>query len=540
MRIPLPIKLMISYLVVAGLIAIPSLWFLRQSLDASLEQVEVQELRNRVESLRDFLARTPKAGFDRTVRDSAVLLGLRITIVDRSGVVLNDSELPPEKVAGMENHHDRPEVLMAFSGGFGFDRRKSATTGTETIYEAVGLPGAGPMPAPAVVRVAMPASVLRGAVSRTFLALRLSAGVGVSAAILLSLVAAFYVSSPLRRMRDAARAFAEGRWIAVKKINTGDELEDLSTALLELGSRLRGQLIEVGAQESLLVQAVRAAPVPAALLRPSDEPILLNGSLRERWGITPGNEAERLGELLGSTQYRAARLLAERSALPTELVLAMSGHKGEKDGDKTKGTLVPLCRPDAPPLWLLLLDAKGPESEARGPEAVQHHLRAAERLLLQLWDEHPQSPQLWPQLARLHRQLDETAHAAGRPEPTGVVPVEGAPLITRCIEEVRTLYPEAAPRLVMDLSATCQLAESGGLLARAVRLFIGEALRALPAGRTLEVVSEIEPTMLRLHLDGATPSDLGAIRELARALGTDVGRVKNREREAAWLTLPKA
>jgi hypothetical protein len=30
------------------------------------------------------------------------------------------------------------------------------------------------------------------------------------------------------------------------------------------------------------------------------------------------------------------------------------------------------------------------------------------------------------------------------------------------------------------------------------------------------------------------------IQELARALGTEAGRVPNREREAAWLALPRA
>ncbi len=567
MRVPLPIKLMISYLLVAGLIAIPSLWFLRRSLDASLEGVEVRELRGRVESLRDLLARVPDGNFDRAVRESAMLLGLRVTVVDRAGVVLNDSDVPQEKVVGLENQHDLPEIMAALSGGFGSSRRKSALLGSVLLYGAVPLPGPGPMPSRAVVRVATRASVLHDAVSSTLLALRLAAGVSVSAAILLSLVAALFVSFPLRRMRDAARAFAEGRWITVKRVRTGDELEDLSTALEALGARLRGQLIEVGAQETLLLQAVRSVPVPAALLRPDGETLLLNGALRQFLGLTADNEAVRIEALTDSAQFRAARREAERTALPIELVLAVTGSDGAQqsgapgadgtqqsgapysdsaqqsgapyiEGEKARGSLVPLCRPSGPPLWLLYFQVDGPESEARGPEAVQLHLRGMEVMLLGLWDE---QPTLRPVLARLRRRLDDTAHAAGRPESVGVEPVDGATLISRSIDEVRVLYPEAAGRLNLDLmKATCKLAESAGLLSRAVRLFVGEALRALPQGRTLEVVAEIEPTVLRLSLDGATPGDLAPIRELARALGTDAGRVKNHEREAAWLTLPKA
>src|SRR5262245_16052839 len=116
---------MASYLLVAGVIVIPSLWFLRQSLLQSLEASERRELKGRAEAVRERLAAVPEAQIDRVVRDSASLLGLRVTCIDKSGTVLADSDLAPERVPSMENHHDRPEVLAALEGGYGYARRMS-------------------------------------------------------------------------------------------------------------------------------------------------------------------------------------------------------------------------------------------------------------------------------------------------------------------------------------------------------------------------------------------------------------------------------
>src|SRR4051794_31252249 len=116
---------MVSYLLVAGLIFFPSLWFLRRSLASSLEQAELRDLKGRVEAVRYRLAAVPDADLDRVLRDTASLLGLRITYIDRAGVVKSDSDLPLDRVVSMENHRTRKEVLAALAGSLGYDRRLS-------------------------------------------------------------------------------------------------------------------------------------------------------------------------------------------------------------------------------------------------------------------------------------------------------------------------------------------------------------------------------------------------------------------------------
>jgi hypothetical protein len=73
-----------------------------------------------------------------------------------------------------------------------------------------------------------------------------------------------------------------------------------------------------------------------------------------------------------------------------------------------------------------------------------------------------------------------------------------------------------------------------------VRTFVAEALRVAPPDRRVMLTAETGPSEVRLLLEGAAPADIDVPRQLARALGTDAGRDPTREREAAWLALPRA
>lgn len=58
----------------------------------------------------------------------------RITIIDKTGVVLQDTQTSPSI---MDNHGTRKEVQEAFHKGEGYETRHSKTLGTQTFYHAV-------------------------------------------------------------------------------------------------------------------------------------------------------------------------------------------------------------------------------------------------------------------------------------------------------------------------------------------------------------------------------------------------------------------
>ena len=76
--------------------------------------------------IRDF----DRERFQRLAHES----GARLTLIDKSGRVLGDSDSNP---SAMENHATRPEFVMALRGQTGSDLRTSNTLGVMFMYVAV-------------------------------------------------------------------------------------------------------------------------------------------------------------------------------------------------------------------------------------------------------------------------------------------------------------------------------------------------------------------------------------------------------------------
>src|SRR5262249_57517114 len=57
----------------------------------------------------------------------------RLTVIAADGRVLGDSEVAVDDLPRVENHGTRPEVLAAFAGEVGRDRRTGATIGASLL-----------------------------------------------------------------------------------------------------------------------------------------------------------------------------------------------------------------------------------------------------------------------------------------------------------------------------------------------------------------------------------------------------------------------
>lgn len=85
--------------------------------------------------IHSYITVHPNSSFD-SISEILHLLpsNLRLTIIENSGKVTYDNEVPDVK--GIENHKFRVEVLKAIEKGFGSDIRKSNTTKQEYVYYA--------------------------------------------------------------------------------------------------------------------------------------------------------------------------------------------------------------------------------------------------------------------------------------------------------------------------------------------------------------------------------------------------------------------
>jgi len=170
---------------------------------------------------------------DAFVRQLALDISARITVISSEGVVLADSEV---NASGMENHLDRPEIVQAKAQGSGSSIRKSSTLGIDEMYVAVyrtGVSGGG-----VFFRVALPLSSVSDSlavINRTIVA-------GTAVAALVAVLVALWISIPtslsLKRLTVMSRSIAAGELDQRIDVSSRDEVGELAAAFNVMSGRL--------------------------------------------------------------------------------------------------------------------------------------------------------------------------------------------------------------------------------------------------------------------------------------------------------------
>jgi len=177
-------------------------------------------------------------------------LEIRLTIILPDGTVAADSTVGASRIAGMENHSDRPEVQTALSGKTGISLRRSMTLREEERYIAIPMLSGDRMVG--VARTSVPVTLLSRRLDRIR---AITWGTGIAAFLLMlagTAVRAKHVTGPLKEMTAAARELASGNFGKRVQVGTGDELEDLGGALNLMASRLEQTISQLEAGKARL------------------------------------------------------------------------------------------------------------------------------------------------------------------------------------------------------------------------------------------------------------------------------------------------
>jgi len=208
------------------------------------------------------LSGSPEAGTaSRLVQTLARQLEGRATLIDAAGRVLADSAVSPDRIASVENHAGRPEVVQARATGSGFDRRLSATVAEPFVYVARRL---GSRAAPAgYLRLAVPKSSLSAAEAPSR---RRTNGISV---LFGGLVFAVLVAARLRhaseqgRVARAVAEAAEGRRPEVP-LGTSEATEEVYAALSRFAALVQDE--REGSRRAALLARTVFDQVPAGLV----------------------------------------------------------------------------------------------------------------------------------------------------------------------------------------------------------------------------------------------------------------------------------
>ncbi|HEY49565.1 MAG TPA: cell wall metabolism sensor histidine kinase WalK [Dehalococcoidia bacterium] len=219
----------------------------------------------------------------------------RVTIIDRDGVVLGDSE---ENPADMENHANRPEIQEALALGSGSSIRFSTTLGYDMMYVAVPISVNSTIVGTA--RVSLPLTEIDealGHINRTIIWVAIIAAF---ITILLALHISKITTDPVRKLTQLSQKIAQGDLDHEIQINSSDEVGDLAKAFNLMAVRLKEMIALITAERDRMAVTLSHMDNGIVVVN-GDSQITLMNTAAERMLQISGEEA------LGHTFVEAAR-----------------------------------------------------------------------------------------------------------------------------------------------------------------------------------------------------------------------------------------
>jgi two-component system phosphate regulon sensor histidine kinase PhoR len=258
--------------------------YLTRELDADLSVRVRDELLSRLRLIAREAAQYPAAlddaaRWDAFADDLGDVTRARVSVIRDDGVVLGDSDVRATELARVENHKARPEVQGALNTGSGSSVRFSDTVRQRFMYAALPFTHDGRRAG--VVRLAKPLTEVDGAISEVRRLVMFASGLGLLAAILMSSLAAHWMSKTVRSLTAVARRMAEGDLSARTRLVGSDEVAELGRALDQLASGLMSALSELRSERDLLSRVLHGMQEGVLLLDRSGRVALANVALRD-------------------------------------------------------------------------------------------------------------------------------------------------------------------------------------------------------------------------------------------------------------------
>ncbi len=199
----------------------------------------------------------------------------RVTIIDRDGTVLGDSEEDP---AIMENHATRPEVRDALNTGLGESTRYSTTLGKRMMYVAV------PITLGSEILGVARTSLSLAAVDNLVRRLTLGVFAMITSTTVLVILAAWIVTRTMTRhirvFATAAKRIASGDLGYKIAVDSKDEVGELTQAFNQMSLKLK-ELVAAVSQDRARLATILDNMTDCVIMTDAEGQILLANKAAE-------------------------------------------------------------------------------------------------------------------------------------------------------------------------------------------------------------------------------------------------------------------
>ncbi len=240
----------------------------------------------------------------------------RYTVTDNTGKVLCDSHENPQH---MDNHRERPEIAEALKGRNGDAIRFSQTLKADLMYVALPIRNEGRVAA--VIRAAIPLSVIDKATRTIYTNIAFSAFIVIILASAISLFIARRISRPLYEMRQGAQRFAEGNLKKELPVYDSLELDGLAQAMNTMAHQLDERIKTIEEQKNELDSVLSSMFEGIIAIDSGANIISINRAAAKMLGISiEESEKKHIDSIIGNKDIRESirQSLAEHRNIETE------------------------------------------------------------------------------------------------------------------------------------------------------------------------------------------------------------------------------
>lgn len=264
-----------------------------------------------------FITDTGMEQMDEYIKSLGRRIRTRITIIKADGTVLADSEKDPKT---MENHRERPEVIMAMKDGAGKALRYSETVKQEMLYVAVPIKQEGEIVG--IIR----SSLFLKDINYLFHTLKVKMIQIVLLIVIFSFLISFALSRglsyPVKHLVYAAQEVARGNFNIRVTLKTNNELMELANSFNYMTEKIRALFTDLSLKKEELNHIISSLQEGFVVLNQKKKIILCNDSFKDMVG-DDAPEGKFLWEVLSSSRLIELinKVLVEKSNVAEEFTL---------------------------------------------------------------------------------------------------------------------------------------------------------------------------------------------------------------------------
>lgn len=232
----------------------------------------------------------------------AELSRARVTLIDRLGKVVADSEFP---VAEMEKHFSRPEIEEARVRGKGSAIRYSRTVGMDMLYVVLPLKAKGEMGG--YIRLARPLHEVRRQTEALFHTFLIAMVVVFPLALILAFFFSYRLTTPITAMERFTERLRKGDVTGTLFVKTTDEMKQLADNINYLVAELHEKIKTANEEKAKLIAAFASMTEGVLVLDQEDRIEIFNRAFRRMI-------ASRYGDVVGKTLIEAFRNIELQAA----------------------------------------------------------------------------------------------------------------------------------------------------------------------------------------------------------------------------------